>query len=279
MTNVKDFFTGNFLRGEDCKGGEIVEFLAIGVIEEITMKGGNSKSVINYLVDVDGKKKTFSPNKANGKAFMKAWGEDDQKWIGKKFAVTLVKKDVFGEVKDSIVPEIIGDKAVLEGKPVETEKHQKMKIRNNTDRELVLYCGFANSEEPEATITLKIGVGVDTETLPGSIISIQEKQRMKCELCGWTVWKEDIKVLVDGRKVCRDCFDKEQQSLDEALEGQKMTSKKKQPQVKPIEQWTAKEWEVAYNQKNVEFEALKKELKGIFVYLHRAIGKIQEIIN
>ena len=58
-----------------------------------------------------------------------------------------------------------------------------------------------------------------------------------------------------------------------------MGTKKKQPQVKPIEQWGVKEWEVAYNQKNAEFEQLKKELKGIFIHLHRAIGKIQEIIN
>lgn len=51
------------------------------------------------------------------------------------------------------------------------------------------------------------------------------------------------------------------------------------PKPKPIEEWTAKEWEIAFNQKNAEFEALKKELKTLFVYLHRALAKIQEIIN
>ena len=49
------------------------------------------------------------------------------------------------------------------------------------------------------------------------------------------------------------------------------------PKPKPIEEWTAKEWETAYNILNAKFENLRKELKGIFVYLHRALGKIQEI--
>ena len=58
-----------------------------------------------------------------------------------------------------------------------------------------------------------------------------------------------------------------------------MPKRRNDPQPKPIEEWTAKEWSVAYNRKNAEFEALKQELKSIFVYLHRAIAKIQEIIN
>ena len=51
------------------------------------------------------------------------------------------------------------------------------------------------------------------------------------------------------------------------------------PKVKPIEEWGAEEWEFAFNKKNADYEQLKKQMKGIFIYLHRAIGKIQEIIN
>lgn len=58
-----------------------------------------------------------------------------------------------------------------------------------------------------------------------------------------------------------------------------MPTRRNDPKPKPIEQWTAKEWEIAFNQKNADFEALKKELKAVFVYLHRALAKIQEIIN
>ncbi|GAI74851.1 unnamed protein product [marine sediment metagenome] len=58
-----------------------------------------------------------------------------------------------------------------------------------------------------------------------------------------------------------------------------MTTRKNQKQIKPIEQWGATEWKAAHEQKNAAYEELKKELKGILVYLHRAIGRIQENIN
>lgn len=57
-----------------------------------------------------------------------------------------------------------------------------------------------------------------------------------------------------------------------------MPSQKKQKQIKPIEQWGAAEWKLAFEQKNAAYEELKKEMKGISVYLHRALGRIQESI-
>ena len=59
----------------------------------------------------------------------------------------------------------------------------------------------------------------------------------------------------------------------------KMSIKRNDPRPKPVEEWTTKEWEAAYNVKNAQFETLKKELKGIFIHMHRALGKIQEIIS
>ena len=58
-----------------------------------------------------------------------------------------------------------------------------------------------------------------------------------------------------------------------------MPKRMNDPKVKPIEEWGAEEWEAAFNKKNADYEQLKKQMKGIFIYLHRAIGKIQEIIN
>lgn len=58
-----------------------------------------------------------------------------------------------------------------------------------------------------------------------------------------------------------------------------MPPKRNDPKPKPIEQWGVAEWQAAYNKKNADYDLLKKEIKGIFVYLHRALGKIQEIIN
>ena len=105
MGNVKDYFTGNFLRAEDCKENDIVTFKAEGETEEITTKDGKTKSVLNYDVEINGKVKTFTPNKSNGNKFIEAWGEDDKEWVGKQFTVKLVKVNVFGKVQDSIVAE------------------------------------------------------------------------------------------------------------------------------------------------------------------------------
>lgn len=119
-TTKKDFFSGNFLKAEDCKAGEIVEFLDDGEVTEITTPEGKIKAVMNFQVNINGKEKTFTPNKGNADIFLKAWGE---KWIGKKFKVTLVKVKVFGEVKDSIVAEpmkqMVKRKKVQEVKPIE----------------------------------------------------------------------------------------------------------------------------------------------------------------
>jgi len=110
MVNAKDFFSGNFLKAEDCKGGEIVEFLDGGNMEEIVTPEGKTKSVLNFQVKINGNEKTFTPNRGNGNSFVEAWGEDSEGWIGKKFKITLTKVMVFGKKKDSIIAEpIIGE--------------------------------------------------------------------------------------------------------------------------------------------------------------------------
>lgn len=109
MVNAKDFFSGNFLKAEDCKGGEICELLDEGNLDEITSPEGKVKKVLNFQIryDVKGKKleKTFSPNKSNGNAMVEAFGEDTDRWVGKRFKINLVKVRVFGKLKDSIVVE------------------------------------------------------------------------------------------------------------------------------------------------------------------------------
>lgn len=106
----KEFFEGNFLKAEDCKGGEIIEFLDEGEVTDLRTPEGKMKVVMNFQVKINGKEKTFTPNKTNADIFLKAWGEN---WAGRKFKVELVKVMVFGEKKDSIVAEPIleeGDK-------------------------------------------------------------------------------------------------------------------------------------------------------------------------
>lgn len=105
MTDAKDFFSGNFLKAEDCKGGEICEILDEGKVEEITTAEGKNKKVMNFQVKIDGKDKTFTPNMTNGNLMVEAWGGETKGWKGKKFKVTLVKSSVFGKIKNSIVVE------------------------------------------------------------------------------------------------------------------------------------------------------------------------------
>lgn len=105
MVDAKDFFSGNFLKAEDCKGGEICELLDEGSVEEIKTSEGKIKSVLNFQIKVDGKEKIFTPNRTNGNIMVDAWGKESDKWVGKKFKITLVKVSVFGKIKNSIVIE------------------------------------------------------------------------------------------------------------------------------------------------------------------------------
>jgi len=105
MVNAKDFFSGNYLKAEDCKGGEICEILDEGEITELTSPEGKTKAVLNILTDFNGTEKTFTPNKSNGNILVEAFGDDTSKWIGKKFKITLQKVRVFGKMKPSIVVE------------------------------------------------------------------------------------------------------------------------------------------------------------------------------
>jgi len=117
MVNAKEFFSGNFLKAEDCEGKEVFEMMNNGDMEEITTPEGKQKVLLNFDVKIisgsknltPGKIKTFSPNKSNGNLLVKSWGDDTDKWIGKRFQVEIGKVNVFGVMKKSImvVPEEI----------------------------------------------------------------------------------------------------------------------------------------------------------------------------
>ena len=105
LLNAKDFFSGNYLKAEDCKGGEICEILDEGEIVEIVTPEGVAKSVMNFQISFNNTEKTFTPNKSNGNILVEAFGEDTKNWIGKRFKINLTKVRVFGKIKDSIIVE------------------------------------------------------------------------------------------------------------------------------------------------------------------------------
>lgn len=123
---MKIELSGDFLKAEDCKGGEIVTFLDSGMPAEITSPEKKVKKVVNFQVklklgeeEVD---KTYTPNKTALQIFIEAWGDETEKWTGRKFKITLIKVNVFGDIKDSILPEPLKEKESVEGVDVETIK-------------------------------------------------------------------------------------------------------------------------------------------------------------
>ena len=105
MTNAKEFFASNFLKAEDCKGGEIVEIVGEDTLEDIKTPEGKMKKVMNFPVKVDGKDKIFTPNMTNGDILIEAFGEDTAKWVGKKFTIKLLDTIAFGKKAKSILVE------------------------------------------------------------------------------------------------------------------------------------------------------------------------------
>lgn len=119
---MKIELTGNFIKAEELEGNEIIEFLDEGEIAELTSPEGKTKSVVNFKVLLDGEERTFTPNKGNLAVFVEAWGDESEEWIGKKFKVELVKANVFGKMKNSIVAHPIKSGKTVEGKEVKTVK-------------------------------------------------------------------------------------------------------------------------------------------------------------
>ena len=105
MVNAKEFFSGNYLKAEDCKGGEICIILDDGEISEITTPEGKVKAVLNLQVTFGDSEKIFTPNKSNGNILVEAYGEETDKWVGKRFMISLTKIRVYGKIKNSIVVE------------------------------------------------------------------------------------------------------------------------------------------------------------------------------
>lgn len=99
---MKIELSGDFLKGEELKGDEIVTILDEGTVSEITSPEGKTKKVMNFRVKIEDEEKTFTPNKTNLRIFMTAWGDESKNWIGKKFKVKLMEMNVFGKIKKSI---------------------------------------------------------------------------------------------------------------------------------------------------------------------------------
>ena len=127
---MKIDLSGNFIKAEDCAGGEICQILDEGEVSEITSPEKKVKTVLNFGVRVikgsknldEGKEMTYTPNKAALAIFVDVWGDESTEWINKRFKITLAKVNVFGELKNSIVPEPLNGDESNEKPKVKTIK-------------------------------------------------------------------------------------------------------------------------------------------------------------
>ncbi len=119
---MKIELSGDFLKAEDVKGGEIVMFTDSGITAEITSPEKKVKKVVNFGVRINDDDKTYTPNKTALQILIEAFGDETEEWVGRKFKITLVKVNVFGSMKNSIVPEPLKEKEKVDGMDVETVK-------------------------------------------------------------------------------------------------------------------------------------------------------------
>jgi hypothetical protein len=82
-------FTGEYLNYESTQDGDIVTIIGKGKVEfNETLK----KDLFNVEVELNGKKKIYSPNNTAGRVLQEAFGMDCDDWVGKQFEVLHVDK-------------------------------------------------------------------------------------------------------------------------------------------------------------------------------------------
>lgn len=82
-------FSGDYLNYEATKDGDIVTILDEGRVEYNELL---KKDMFNITVELNKKRKTYSPNNKHGKALQDAFGLDTKQWIGKQFTIIHIDK-------------------------------------------------------------------------------------------------------------------------------------------------------------------------------------------
>jgi len=82
-------FSGDYLNYDGTKDNDIVTILSEGKVEHSEIL---KKDLFNIEVEVDKKKKTYSPSNKAGQALQEAFGLDTKEWIGKQFQVLHIDK-------------------------------------------------------------------------------------------------------------------------------------------------------------------------------------------
>lgn len=104
MPNLRTEMSG-FLRTSDLKKGEILAFADAGRIAEIDFsraKDGSEKRKVFQITVIlpNGDEKLLTVNKTSQNSLVTAYGEQTEKWVGKKCEVDFIQQLVFGKMKD-----------------------------------------------------------------------------------------------------------------------------------------------------------------------------------
>jgi hypothetical protein len=87
---------GDYLNADNCKTGDVVEFLDEGV-KSVIKRANGEKEVYNFRVKCNSKEIIFTPSGKTLKQFVDAWGKESKNWVSKKFSVKIVAMEVQGK--------------------------------------------------------------------------------------------------------------------------------------------------------------------------------------
>ena len=82
-------FSGDYLNYDGTKDGDIITIIEEGKVE---FNEHLKKDMFNIVVELNERKKTWSPNNKHGKVLQETFGVDTKKWIGKQFTVIHIDK-------------------------------------------------------------------------------------------------------------------------------------------------------------------------------------------
>lgn len=105
-------FSGEFVNVDNVKDGDVIVIIGTPTPEEKEsaqqkeLVNGVMKPkkymVLNMPVEVNGSKKTYTPDPKTGLRFQQAWGKDYSKWPGKNFSVKIEAYQAFGADKKRV---------------------------------------------------------------------------------------------------------------------------------------------------------------------------------
>ena len=82
-------FSGDYLNYDGTNDGDIVTIMDEGKVEYNEIL---KKDMFNIGVELNMKRKTYSPNNKAGQALQQAFGMDSKDWVGKQFTIFHIDK-------------------------------------------------------------------------------------------------------------------------------------------------------------------------------------------